>query len=79
MVLKSYAKINLSLSVNKKLSNGLHDIQSVFCRIDFFDTILIKEIKNSTRDKIIFKGPFSKYIKKKKQLYTKSLKYLERS
>ncbi len=64
MVLKSYAKINLSLSVNKKLSSGLHDIQSIFCRVDFFDTILIKEIKKSTRDKIIFKGPFSKYIKK---------------
>ena len=34
MVLKSYAKINLSLSVNKKLQ-GFYDIQSIFCRVDF--------------------------------------------
>ena len=33
MVLKSYAKINLSLKVNKKLKNKLHDIQSIYCLV----------------------------------------------
>ncbi len=49
MVLKSFAKINLSLLINKKLDNGLHDIQSLFCLISLFDTISIK--KNSEKKK----------------------------
>ena len=49
MVLKSYAKINLSLSVIKKLDNGLHDIQSLFCLINLYDTILIKKKKKKDR------------------------------
>ena len=47
MVLKSYAKINLTLEVIKKLRNGLHDIQSIFCLIDLSDKISIKKIKKS--------------------------------
>ena len=43
MVLKSFAKINLTLSVNKKLANGFHDIQSIFCLIDLHDKISIKK------------------------------------
>ena len=46
MVLKSYAKINLSLSINKKFSNGLHDIQSIYCLVDLYDSITIKKNKN---------------------------------
>ena len=56
MVLKSHAKINLSLLVNKKLKNGLHNIQSSYCLIDLSDEILIK-INNKLKDKILFKGP----------------------
>ena len=44
MVLKSYAKINLFLSVNQKLSNGFHNIQSIFCLINLSDKIFIKKI-----------------------------------
>ena len=44
MIIKSYAKINLSLIVNKKIKKtGLHNIQSKFCLIDLFDTISIKK------------------------------------
>ena len=64
MVLKSYAKVNLSLSVNKKLKNGLHNLQSFFCLINLFDKIYIKKIKNGRSDKILFTGKFSNYIKK---------------
>ena len=64
MVLKSYAKINLSLSVIKKLDNGLHDIQSLFCLINLYDTILIKKIKKKKTDIICFQGPFSKFVQK---------------
>ena len=63
MVLKSFAKINLSLSVNKKLKSGLHEIQSYYCLINLNDKIKISKIKKK-RDKIVFKGPFVKYIKK---------------
>lgn len=63
MVLKSFAKINLSLSVIKRLDNGLHDIQSLFCLINLFDTISIKKNPQKKNvDKIIFKGPFSKLV-----------------
>ena len=65
MILKSFSKINLSLSVNKKLKKTkLHDIQSYFCLINLFDQIKIKKIKGS-KDIVKFQGKFSKYINKK--------------
>ena len=69
MILKSFSKINLSLSVNKKLKKkGLHDIQSYFCLINLYDQIKIKKIKGQ-KDKVKFQGKFSKLIKKKKFYY----------
>ena len=66
MKLKSFSKINLSLSVNKKLKNSnLHDIQSYFCLINLFDRIKIKKIKASN-DIIRFEGKFDRNIKKGK-------------
>ena len=62
MVLNSYSKINLSLSVNSKQKNGLHNIQSYFCLINLKDKIEIKKIKGN-KDKVIFKGTFAKLIK----------------
>lgn len=62
MILKSYSKINLLLTVNSKSKNGLHEIQSLYCWINLFDKIEIKKIQES-RDKIIFRGPFAKSIK----------------
>ena len=54
MVLKSFAKINLSLTINKKIEKKrLHDIQSQYCLINLFDTILIKKNKKNV-DKISF-------------------------
>tara|TARA_B100000575_G_scaffold290715_1_gene294951 strand:- start:778 stop:1614 length:837 start_codon:yes stop_codon:yes gene_type:complete len=64
MIIKSYAKINLALKVNSKSNNGLHEIQSFYCLIDLFDIIQIIKIKGK-KDKIRFKGPFAKLIKKK--------------
>ena len=62
MVLKSYAKINLSLTVNKKLTNGLHDIQSIFCLVNLKDTVSIRKFKSSNKDKISFVCPYSKDV-----------------
>ena len=45
MVINSYAKINLSLIVKKRLNNKLHDLQSIYCLIDLKDKISIKKIK----------------------------------
>ena len=64
MVLKSYAKINLTLSVNKRLKTGFHNIQSIYCLVDLHDKIILKKIKNKNFDQISFTGPFSKDIKK---------------
>ena len=76
MVIKSYSKINLMLKINCKSKNGLHEIQSLFCLINLFDVIKIK--KNKIRDKISFKGSFSKFIKDKNNSINKVLNHLRK-
>ena len=78
MVLSSYAKINLSLTVNSRQKNNLHEIQSYFCLVNLTDKIKLKKIKKK-RDKISFKGPFAKLIKKSNNSVTNLLKMLRRS
>ena len=77
MLLKSFSKINLSLGVNKKLNNGLHDIQSYYCLINLFDEIKVKKIKNNF-DKIIFKGKFATSIKKSNNSILNTLSILRK-
>jgi 4-diphosphocytidyl-2-C-methyl-D-erythritol kinase len=77
MVLKSYSKINLSLSVNSRLKSGLHEIQSYYCLINLSDKIKISKIKKK-KDKIIFKGLFSKNIKKSNNSIINLLKLLRK-
>ena len=64
MGLSSFAKINLSLKVNSKTSKGLHEIQSYFCLINLADKIVINKI-DENKDKINFKGPFAKLVRKR--------------
>ena len=65
MVLSSYAKINLSLKINSKRKDGLHETQSYFCLINLADKIKLKKIKGK-KDKIFFKLILSdKFIKQK--------------
>ena len=76
MLIKSYAKINLSLNIIKKIrKKRLHDIQSQFCLINLFDKISIKRIKKNI-DKISFNGPHSKYVKKSDNSIQKILKIM---
>ena len=77
MVLKSFSKINLTLNVNNKLKNGLHEIQSYYCLINLIDKIKIKKI-NKKKDIIVFKGPFIKYIKKSNNSITNLLTLLRK-
>ena len=77
MLLNSYAKINLSLTVNSKQKNGLHDIQSYFCLIDLADKIKIYKIRGK-QDKINFKGPFAKSVNNKNNTISKLLKFLRK-
>ena len=79
MILKSYAKLNLTLSVNKKLKNGLHSIQSIYCLTDLYDKISIKKIKNTNSDKIFFIGPFSKGINKSNNSVKKVLNVMRKN
>ena len=76
MILKSFSKINLSLTVNRKLKkNRLHDIQSYFCLIDLCDLIKIRKIKGR-KDIVKFQGKFAKFIKNKSNSIIKVLKIL---
>ncbi len=77
MVFSSYAKINLTLRVNQKNKNNLHEIQSYFCLIDLADKIKIKKLKTK-KDKIIFKGYFAKLVNKSNNSILTLLKYLRR-
>jgi 4-diphosphocytidyl-2-C-methyl-D-erythritol kinase len=77
MVLKSFSKINLSLNINSKLKNGLHDIQSYYCLINLFDKIKIRKI-DKKKDKVVFFGPFVKYIKKSNNSIINLLKLLRK-
>ena len=59
----SYAKINISLGVIKKLKSKLHQIESLISFIDLYDEILIKKTSKK-KHSIIFYGKFSKNIPK---------------
>ena len=75
MVIKSYAKINLSLNVSKRLNNGLHEIQSLFCLVNLFDEISIKKQKGHFKKiKSILAANLQRY-KIFKQLNSKGFKY----
>jgi 4-diphosphocytidyl-2-C-methyl-D-erythritol kinase len=77
MVLSSYAKINLSLRINSKRKDGFHEIQSYFCLINLVDKIKLKKIKEK-KDKIFFKGPFSKLVNKKNNSIINLFKFLRK-
>ena len=77
MVLSSYAKINLSLRINSKRKDGLHEIQSYFCLINLSDKINLKKIK-AKKDKIFFKGTFSKLVNKNNNSIINLFKFLRK-
>jgi 4-diphosphocytidyl-2-C-methyl-D-erythritol kinase len=77
MVFNSYSKINLSLSVNNKLKNGLHEIQSYFCLINLCDKIQVSKTLKK-KDKILFKGQFARHIKISNNSISKILKLLRK-
>jgi len=62
--LKSWAKINLSLHVIKRLPNNYHKIESLITFTQLSDEIKIKKI-GEKKHKISFLGKFSKGISKK--------------
>ena len=61
-LIKSYAKINLSLDVLGRYKNNLHKIQSIISYINLHDKISIRSIKKPNHI-IKFNGPFSKNLK----------------
>ena len=63
-MIKSYAKINLSLNVTGKINSNLHRIETMISFIDLYDEIHIKKV-NKKNHKISFYGKFSKGISNK--------------
>ena len=59
--INSYAKVNLSLNVINRLSNGYHKIESLITFVKLFDEIRIRKT-NKLIHKISFSGRFSKGI-----------------
>ena len=62
--IKSYAKLNLSLNVIKKIPKKLHIIESLITFVNFYDAIYIREIQ-ALEHKLKFLGDFSKNITQK--------------
>jgi len=73
--IKSFCKINLSLRVLKKNSDGYHSIQSYVVFSEPCDYIYISKY-NGYKDKITFKGKFKKSINSETNTITKTLKIL---
>jgi 4-diphosphocytidyl-2-C-methyl-D-erythritol kinase len=71
--IKSYCKVNLTLRVLRKESNGYHKIRTLITFCNLHDIITISKVKNSL-DKITFSGKFKKGISKKDNTVTKVLK-----
>ena len=67
-IIKSYAKINLSLGIIGKLKSGYHKIESLVSFINLYDEIKIKKI-NTKNHKIEFFGKFAKGIRKNNTIY----------
>ena len=78
MILKSFSKINFSLKINKKIKNGIHDIESYFCLINLFDKIRIQKVKKKINI-IKFRGKFSKNIDNNKNSISETLKTLRQN
>ena len=79
MLINSYSKINLSLTVNKKSKfHKLHEIQTIYCLTSLSDKIKIKKI-NKKKDIVKFVGPFARYVNHKDNSILKILKVLRKS
>ena len=76
-ILKSPAKINLSLKIGKKINNEYHDIQSIIFLTNLHDQIVIKKI-NGQKDKFKFTGKFKKNIKLENNSALKSVYFLRK-
>ena len=50
LTLQAPAKINLGLSILKKLQNGYHEVELIFSQVSLFDRIRLRELKE---DKIV--------------------------
>ena len=73
-LIKSYAKINLSLNILGKYKNNFHKIQSIISFLELHDDIYLKSTNNK-KHIVKFTGEFSKNIKKNTVL--KLLKILD--
>ena len=73
--IKSYAKVNLTLNVAKRLPSKFHKIESLVSFINLHDLINLRPIQ-SNNHKVYFKGKFAKGINKKNTI-TRLLKILD--
>ena len=74
-LIKSYAKVNLSLKVLGRNKNKFHKIQSIISYLDIYDRIYINSV-NKKKHHVHFDGLFSKNLKN--NTITKLLNILEK-
>jgi len=48
LVLKTPAKINLGLTILKKLPNHYHEVKTIYCQVNLFDLLTIKKLNQNS-------------------------------
>ena len=71
----AYAKLNLALHVRKRLSNGYHDIETIFAFVDNGDELLVEQ---SDEISLEISGPFSDGLSGDDNLVTAAARLLAR-
>src|SRR3989338_5870144 len=66
MILKSHAKINLTLHIGRKAKGGLHQIESVMHPIDLYDNLSFERIE---RDEVLVESNNSSILNKDNLAY----------
>ena len=70
------AKLNLSLNINNFRSDGFHEIQSIFAKINLYDELIVE--KNS-QFQLSIQGIFSKKLDKGHNIINKIYNYFEQN
>ena len=76
MKIKSFSKINLTLRVLNKLSNGMHNIETNSTLVNLSDEI---NIKRNKKDVITFSGKFKNQVNLKKNTVKDTLMLLKKN
>lgn len=72
LIIKAPAKINLGLSILGKLSNGYHEVKTIYCQVGLFDELTFQKLNNNKIE--ISSNNYSLPVNEKNLVYQAILK-----